>query len=62
MTYEDGEVVIREGHTGNTFFLVLEGHAKAMKFNPNNGKEEEVSQYSETMYFGELSLLKDVPR
>lgn len=42
ITYDEGDCVIREGHTGNTFFLVLEGKAKAMKYNPNNGKEEEV--------------------
>jgi len=33
--YEDGECVIKEGHTGNTFFIVVEGKAKAMKLNPS---------------------------
>ena len=37
ITYVDGDCIIREGHTGNTFFLVLEGNARATKFNPNNG-------------------------
>lgn len=60
--YDDGDCVIKEGHTGNTFFLVLEGKAKALKFNPNTNQDEEVMKYHENMYFGELALLRDVPR
>lgn len=33
-----------------------------MKLNPNTGQEEEVMQYQEKMYFGELALMKDQPR
>ena len=39
--------MIKEGHKGNTFFLVVEGKAKALKFNPNTGKQEEVMRYEE---------------
>lgn len=47
VTYESGDNVIREGHTGSTFFLIIEGKARAMKLNPNTGEEEEVMQYEE---------------
>lgn len=62
VNFEDKDTVIKEGHMGNTFFIVLEGKARATKLNPNTGKEEEVMQYGENMYFGELALLKDIPR
>lgn len=60
--FEPNQRIIREGEKGNTFFLIIEGQAKAMKINPASGKEEVVMEYQEKMYFGELSLLKDEPR
>lgn len=62
LSYEPGERIITEGEKGNTFYLVIEGQAVALKRNPNNNMEEEVYQYSEKMYFGELSLIRDQPR
>lgn len=40
--FNEGANIIREGHNGDTFYLIIEGHAKALKFNPNTGVEEEV--------------------
>jgi cAMP-dependent protein kinase regulator len=60
--YNKDQYVIKEGEKGNTFFLVLEGTAVAMKWNQNTLQEEEVYNYNEKMYFGELSLLRDQPR
>lgn len=62
MIYEPGQRIIREGEKGNTFYLIIEGEARALKVNPATGKEEPVLDYKEKMYFGELSLLKDTPR
>lgn len=62
LNFDVNEKVISEGQKGNTFYMIIEGKAVALKRNPNNGEEEEVFNYSETMYFGELSLLKDQPR
>lgn len=62
LNHKEGDVVIKEGHTGKTFYLIIEGKAKAMKLNPNTGEEEEVMKYEEKMYFGELALMKDQPR
>lgn len=62
ITFETGERIINEGDKGNTFYLIIEGQAVAVKKNPHTGMEEEVYQYSEKMYFGELSLIRDQPR
>jgi cAMP-dependent protein kinase regulator len=60
--FEPNQRIIREGEKGNTFYLMIEGEAQALKINPANGKEEPVFDYKEKMYFGELALLKDEPR
>jgi cAMP-dependent protein kinase regulator len=62
MMFEPEQRIIREGEKGNTFFLVIEGEADALKVNPATGKEEVVLHYKEKTYFGELSLLRDTPR
>jgi len=62
LTFEPNERIITEGEKGNTFYLIIEGQAVALKRNPNTSFEEEVYQYSEKMYFGELSLIRDQPR
>jgi cAMP-dependent protein kinase regulator len=61
-TFDAGQKVIREGETGDTFFMIIEGEAEALKSNPKSGKEELVFEYKPKMYFGELALLRDVPR
>ncbi|PFH36401.1 cAMP-dependent protein kinase regulatory subunit [Besnoitia besnoiti] len=55
-TYEDGDVIIKEGETGDTFYLLLEGEAEAIK------NEQVVMKYTKGGFFGELALLKDQPR
>lgn len=40
LNFEENENVIKEGHTGDTFYLIIEGSAKAMKLNPNTGEQE----------------------
>ena len=62
LTFEPNQRIITEGEKGNTFYLIIEGQAVALKRNPNTGFEEEVYQYNEKMYFGELSLIRDQPR
>lgn len=60
--FEQGQRVIRESEKGDTFYLIIEGQAQALKINPATGKEEPVWDYKEKMYFGELALLRDEPR
>lgn len=54
--YHAGDTIIREGEAGDTFYLLLDGEAEAVK----GGKV--VMKYSRGSYFGELALLKNQPR
>lgn len=60
--YQDGEFIIKEGEEGNTFYCIQKGKCKAYKLNPNTGKQDLVMEYHENEYFGELAILRDVPR
>ena len=55
MKFKPGDYVIREGEYGNTFFLVEEGTAEALKKN-SDGSEKVVFEYQDNDYFGELAL------
>ena len=55
------EVIIKQGETGDKFFILEEGKAVALK-TFNNDIAEEVYNYSEGDFFGELALIKDEPR
>lgn len=61
MKFKPGDYIIREGEYGNTFFLVEEGTAQALK-KTSEGTEKVVFEYQDNDYFGELALLRDEPR
>ncbi|XP_026191498.1 cAMP-dependent protein kinase regulatory subunit [Cyclospora cayetanensis] len=54
--FQAGDEIIREGQEGDTFYLLLDGEAEAIK----GGKV--VMEYKRGGYFGELALLKNQPR
>lgn len=49
-------VIIKQGDTGDVFYMVAEGTAKVVRDNNT------VMQYKEGDFFGELALLHDAPR
>jgi cAMP-dependent protein kinase regulator len=53
--YNQGEYVIKEGESGDEFYLIQEGTADALK--EIEGKTIKVFDYKENDYFGELALL-----
>ncbi|ANQ11161.1 CAMP-dependent protein kinase regulatory subunit [Plasmodium coatneyi] len=55
-TFSDEEIIIKEGEPGDTFYIIIEGNALAIK-----GKTV-IKTYSKGDYFGELALLKNKPR
>lgn len=60
-TYAAGANIITEGDTGNTFYFIESGTAYATKKN-SSGSTDRVFEYKANDYFGELALLKDIPR
>ena len=61
-TFSNGEVIIREGDTGNTFFLLLEGKVAVFK-NYDKKDEVQVAVIEEGQYFGEMAVIeKNYPR
>lgn len=60
--YQKGEFVVKEGETGDVFYIIVEGKAKATKVLKPNEQPTIVYNYKEGDYFGELALLRDQPR
>ena len=62
LKFKSGEVVIKEGEQGDSFYLILEGEAFATKtFDPSQPPQK-VKHYGVGDYFGERALLTDTPR
>lgn len=59
--FQPGQEIITEGATGDKFFFIEEGKAYATKNNSSGGADR-VFEYGPLDYFGELALIKDVPR
>jgi hypothetical protein len=55
-TYEPGEVIIREGDPGESFYLIAEGRARAS----SGGRQ--LSEMGTGDSFGEIALLRRIPR
>jgi len=59
--YSPGQVVIRQGDAGDTFYIVKRGHVEVAQ-RDERGVSELVNQLDRGDYFGELALLHDAPR
>lgn len=54
--FAKGDSIIKEGESGEKFYLIQEGTAEALKKNAQ-GEDEVVFKFKENDYFGELALL-----
>lgn len=57
-----GDYVVKQGDQGDKFFMIEEGNLVAMKVMKPGESPIEVFKYKEGDYFGELALLKNIPR
>lgn len=60
-SFPDGTEVVREGETGDRLYIVKEGDAEVVA-SDEEGREEELATLTKNDYFGEIALLRDVPR
>lgn len=59
--FRAGEAIIRQGDRGDRFYIVREGHVEVRR-RDERGISETVNQLDRGGYFGEVALLRDVPR
>merc|ERR1719510_1674247 len=63
VSFEDEEVVVKQGEAGNDFFIIVEGTAIVTQFrNDESDEPVEVGRLGPSDYFGEIALLLDRPR
>ncbi len=60
-TFNGGEVIIREGDSGNTFFQLLEGRVGVFK-NYDKADEVQIAVIEPGQYFGEMAVIENYPR
>eukprot|EP00505_MAST-04D_sp_SCG-Rhode-Island_P002892 Stramenopile-MAST_4_protein_2892 len=62
-TFQDGDVIIREGDTAcSKFYIILEGQVTVKKTDPETLVEEDIGRLGDTQCFGERALLTNEPR
>jgi ATP-binding cassette, subfamily B, bacterial len=57
----EGDILIREGDLGDKFYVVARGRLEVLKKAPD-GHQERVGVLDDGDFFGEISLLKNIPR
>lgn len=59
--YEAGACLFHEGDTGREMFIILEGKVRISQQVPGMG-EEALAILEKGQYFGEMSVIEDIPR
>jgi hypothetical protein len=62
LTFERGEVIIREGQPGSSLYTLTAGRVRAFRKDPATGKQSPLADLKEGAFFGEMSILSGQPR
>lgn len=60
-TCKEGEAIVREGEEGNKFYIIVRGKFEVLKHVSGKG-EVRVAVLQDGDHFGEIALLKNIPR
>ena len=60
-SYRRGEVIVRQGQAGESFFVIVRGRVAVVILSPE-GREVVLNTLGEGDHFGEMALLDDEPR
>jgi NADH:quinone reductase (non-electrogenic) len=60
--YEPGQLIVREGDRGDTFYTVVDGEVEVVKNAGSDGGETLIARLGAGTYFGEEALLTGKPR
>jgi len=61
LEFADGERIVREGNPGDRFYVIASGEVEVTKLG-EDGRPRLLAALGPGDYFGEIALLKDVPR
>jgi cAMP-dependent protein kinase regulator len=59
---EAGQEIVKQGEPGDEFFIILEGECRVLKQEEGETERREVAVLTTGKFFGEVALLRDVPR
>jgi len=57
-TFDKNQCIIKQGTTGDLFYIIRSGEVRITK-DKDTGGEEEVARYGKGRYFGEIALIKE---
>ena len=60
ITHEEGEYIFREGDLGTEMYIIQEGEVEILK--TVDGEVNELAVFAKGDFFGEMSVLEDLPR
>jgi hypothetical protein len=62
LSFERGQVILREGQRGASLYTLTSGRVRAFKRDAGTGKQNPLGDLNEGAFFGEISILTGQPR
>jgi hypothetical protein len=62
LSFERGEVILREGQPGGSLYMLTGGRVRAFRKDAGTGKQVKIADLTEGAFFGEMSILTGQPR